>query len=65
MHLDVTSPIPTALLTVSGQGLAQFMSKPKRVKGGDSDEWKLQQDYWIEKDEFAGIDLNDGVFSYE
>lgn len=35
---------------------------PKR---GEGDEWKLQQDYWVEKEEFAAIDLQDEVFHYE
>lgn len=34
---------------------------PKR---GASNEWKLSQDYWVEKDEFAAIDLTDEVFRY-
>lgn len=31
---------------------------------GEDNEWKLNQDYWTEKDEFAAIDLNDVVFAY-
>lgn len=34
---------------------------PKR---GTTNEWKLSQDYWTEKDEFAAIDLADPVFAY-
>ncbi|MGR3320622.1 MAG: flavin-containing monooxygenase [Pseudooceanicola sp.] len=35
---------------------------PKR---GASNEWKLNQDYWEEKDDFAAIDLDDTVFVYD
>jgi cation diffusion facilitator CzcD-associated flavoprotein CzcO len=35
---------------------------PKR---GDKPEWQHTQDYWSEKDEFPGIDLDDPVFVYE
>ena len=31
---------------------------------GADNEWKLSQDYWVEKDEFAAIDLGDEVFRY-
>jgi cation diffusion facilitator CzcD-associated flavoprotein CzcO len=31
---------------------------------GAENEWKLSQDYWVEKDEFAAIDLADQVFRY-
>ncbi|MDF1855664.1 NAD(P)/FAD-dependent oxidoreductase [Pseudooceanicola sp.] len=31
---------------------------------GASNEWKLNQDYWVEKDEFAAIDLDDELFAY-
>ena len=32
---------------------------------GASNEWKLNQDYWTEKDDFAAIDLADEVFAYK
>ena len=35
---------------------------PKR---GDKPEWQHTQDYWVEKDEFPAIDLDDGSFVYE
>ncbi len=35
---------------------------PKR---GDKPEWQHTQDYWVEKDVFKNIDLDDNVFSYE
>ncbi|MDE1174182.1 MAG: NAD(P)/FAD-dependent oxidoreductase [Parvibaculaceae bacterium] len=35
---------------------------PKR---GDKPEWQHTQDYWVEKDVFKNIDLDDIVFSYE
>ncbi len=35
---------------------------PKR---GATNDWRLNQDYWIEKDEFAAIDLDDEVFAYD
>ncbi|WP_375690064.1 flavin-containing monooxygenase [Pseudooceanicola sp. LIPI14-2-Ac024] len=34
---------------------------PKRGAGND---WRLNQDYWTEKDEFAAIDFDDEVFAY-
>ena len=34
---------------------------PKR---GATNEWRLSQDYWTEKEEFASIDLDDEVFDY-
>ena len=34
---------------------------PKR---GDKPEWMHNQDYWAEKDEFPGIDLDDAAFRY-
>ncbi|SDR46637.1 Predicted flavoprotein CzcO associated with the cation diffusion facilitator CzcD [Rhizobiales bacterium GAS191] len=35
---------------------------PKR---GDKPEWQHLQDYWTEKDQLPGIDLDDAVFIYE
>jgi len=35
---------------------------PKR---GEASEWRLNQDYWTEKDEFAAIDLADEIFAYK
>ena len=35
---------------------------PKR---GDKPEWQHTQDYWAEKHDIPGIDLEDGVFDYE
>jgi cation diffusion facilitator CzcD-associated flavoprotein CzcO len=35
---------------------------PKR---GDKPEWQHSQDYWVEKDEFPKIDLDDSAFVYE
>jgi cation diffusion facilitator CzcD-associated flavoprotein CzcO len=34
---------------------------PKR---GDKPEWQHTQDYWTDKDEIAGINLDDGAFAY-
>lgn len=36
----------------------------KLPKRGNTNEWKLQQDYWVEKPEFDAIDLSDPVFNY-
>ncbi|HTB44988.1 MAG TPA: NAD(P)/FAD-dependent oxidoreductase [Acetobacteraceae bacterium] len=35
---------------------------PKR---GDKPEWQHTQDYWMEKDAFPAIDLDDGCFAYD
>ena len=35
---------------------------PKR---GDKPEWQHSQDYWVEKDEFPAIDLDDATFVYD
>ena len=35
---------------------------PKR---GDKPEWQHSQDYWVEKDEFPAIDLDDPAFVYD
>jgi len=34
---------------------------PKR---GDKAEWRHTQDYWLDKDEFPKIDLEDGALAY-
>ncbi|MCV6587344.1 MAG: NAD(P)/FAD-dependent oxidoreductase [Marinibacterium sp.] len=36
----------------------------KLPKRGTTSDWKLQQDYWVEKPEFDAIDLTDPVFRY-
>ena len=35
---------------------------PKR---GDTPEWQLNQDYWVEKDQFPAIDLDEATFVYD
>jgi hypothetical protein len=32
---------------------------------GDKPEWMHNQDYWVEKDEFPKIDLNDAAFVFK
>ena len=32
---------------------------------GDKPEWQLNQDYWVEKDQFPAIDLDDPAFVYD
>jgi len=34
-------------------------------KGGDKEEWRSSQDYWIERDVLPTIDFNDPIFVYE
>ncbi len=37
----------------------------KMPRRGDKPEWRHNQDYWAEKDEFPAIDLNSGEFLYD
>ena len=34
-------------------------------KAGDKPEWRQTQDYWVEKDIFPNIDLDDSAFAYD
>jgi cation diffusion facilitator CzcD-associated flavoprotein CzcO len=34
-------------------------------KGGDKEEWRSSQDYWIERDVLPVVDLDDPIFVYE
>ncbi|OWU84609.1 FAD-containing monooxygenase EthA [Oceanicola sp. 22II-s10i] len=44
-----------------------YLLRGKNVlpKRGTTNEWRLNQDYWTEKDDFAAIDFGDEVFAYD